>query len=312
MHEPDAPWLQRLDDFTGRFRGDFRRREQARWAAVYLQGLLREGGRKTIGTMASRVVLPADLYVEDVAQALQHFVNQSPWDEGKLWRRYREMMAVRFADADGTFVLEELAFVKQGRHSVAVQRQYSNFLGRKTNCQIAVVLNHVSRAGYCPLALRLYLPRGWLQNGARLDYAGVPEEFRRLQSRGTITLELLDEVRAEGWPARVVVAANFGSDLDFRSALSARGLNFLLGAAHDPAAAAGQLAHNLSAESAPTQIGQLLECYRLARQGSWTLLDELGLDHFEGRSWRGFHHHACLVALAFAYRILYADKQAHR
>ena len=25
---------------------------------------------------------------------------------------------------------------------------------------------------------------------------------------------------------------------------------------------------------------------------------ELGLDHFEGRSWRGFHHHACLVALA--------------
>jgi SRSO17 transposase len=25
---------------------------------------------------------------------------------------------------------------------------------------------------------------------------------------------------------------------------------------------------------------------------------ELGLDHFEGRSWRGFHHHACLVMLA--------------
>jgi SRSO17 transposase len=27
--------------------------------------------------------------------------------------------------------------------------------------------------------------------------------------------------------------------------------------------------------------------------------EELGLDHFEGRSWRGFHLHACLVMLAF-------------
>ena len=35
-----------------------------------------------------------------------------------------------------------------------------------------------------------------------------------------------------------------------------------------------------------------------------TLIDDLGLDHFEGRSWRGFHHHACLVMLAFGYRAL--------
>jgi SRSO17 transposase len=32
--------------------------------------------------------------------------------------------------------------------------------------------------------------------------------------------------------------------------------------------------------------------------------DQLGLDHFEGRSWRGFHHHACLVALAYGFLIL--------
>jgi SRSO17 transposase len=30
----------------------------------------------------------------------------------------------------------------------------------------------------------------------------------------------------------------------------------------------------------------------------------LGLDHFEGRSWRGFHHHAALVALAYAHQAL--------
>ena len=32
--------------------------------------------------------------------------------------------------------------------------------------------------------------------------------------------------------------------------------------------------------------------------------EELGLDHFEGRSWRGFHHHACLVMLALGFLVL--------
>jgi SRSO17 transposase len=29
--------------------------------------------------------------------------------------------------------------------------------------------------------------------------------------------------------------------------------------------------------------------------------EELGLDHFEGRSWRGWHHHVTLVLLAYAF-----------
>jgi hypothetical protein len=32
------------------------------------------------------------------------------------------------------------------------------------------------------------------------------------------------------------------------------------------------------------------------------LQNELGLGHFEGRSWRGFHHHACLAVLAYAFQ----------
>lgn len=32
--------------------------------------------------------------------------------------------------------------------------------------------------------------------------------------------------------------------------------------------------------------------------------DDLGLDHFEGRSWRGFHHHLVLAALAYIFVLL--------
>jgi len=39
------------------------------------------------------------------------------------------------------------------------------------------------------------------------------------------------------------------------------------------------------------------------------LKDELGLDHFEGRGWRGFHHHASLCIAAYAF--LAAERLAH-
>lgn len=34
------------------------------------------------------------------------------------------------------------------------------------------------------------------------------------------------------------------------------------------------------------------------------LKDELGLDHFEGRTWTGWHRHITLVILAFSYLLL--------
>ena len=31
--------------------------------------------------------------------------------------------------------------------------------------------------------------------------------------------------------------------------------------------------------------------------------DELGLDHYEGRGWRGFHHHGALCIAAYAFLV---------
>jgi len=32
--------------------------------------------------------------------------------------------------------------------------------------------------------------------------------------------------------------------------------------------------------------------------------DELGLDHYEGRSWQGWHHHVTLTMTAFAFLVV--------
>ncbi len=273
---PEAELLTQLDEYLVLFRGAFRRRDQVRWAAVYLQGLLADGARKNMETLARRVVLPPGLSATDIAQALQNFVNRSPWDEEEVWRRYRDLLRPRFAPTGGTFVVEELDFPKQGRHSVGVHRQHSAAFGRKINCQSAVSLHHAGPAGYCPLGLRLYLPRRWVNDPDRLDGAAVPPGLRGFRTRGQIALELLDRVRAEGWPAaRVAVEAPFGTSQDFRDGLAERGLSL--------------------ADEAGDEL-------RLTRDGVRHLRERLGLDHFEGRSWRGFHHHACLVMLAFGFR----------
>jgi SRSO17 transposase len=272
----EEPLSARLEAYLEPYRGEFRRRDQARWAWVYLQGLLRAPGRKNIEGLARTVTLPADLQVEDVAQALQHFINQSPWDEGRLWQRRQEHLAKRPGHETSLFVLEEMAFVKQGRHSVGVQRQYSRVLGRKMNCQLAVVLHHVGPEGHEPLALRLYLPRSWLRDAARLDAAGVPEGNRQAAGKLELGMELLGAAREAGIRAAGVTAGpgwEIGEEMEL-----AAGLRGLLCQPGMPPAHAAAL-----------------------QAGRRRLLEELGLDHFEGRSWRGFHHHACLVMLASSY-----------
>jgi SRSO17 transposase len=40
------------------------------------------------------------------------------------------------------------------------------------------------------------------------------------------------------------------------------------------------------------------------------LKEELGLDHYEGRGWQGWHHHVTLVCLAYAFLLL--ERQRHK
>src|SRR5262245_28906159 len=396
---PDV--LQRLGGYAARFRDAFGFDRPARWAGVYLAGLIQEGERKSIEPLSRRVALPPELDVRDPEQALQQFVNQSPWDEQAVLKRYRAVMAEAFADPQGIFVIDDTSFPKQGKHSVGVQRQYCGALGKKANCQVAPSIHYVSKKGHCPLAMRLYLPEIWLDDLKRLDRAGVPEARRVLRSKGRIALELLDQVRAEGWPGQVVVAdAGYGVAQDFRDGLQQRDLHYLVGvteemvvftaeppwivpawsgrgrrptrprltddsprpvrlkdlAARTPLrkvtwreGTKGKLAGRFAwlrvwpaqgwttgdcAGAEPLWLlieqqadGKLkyafsnlptntkrLRAVRLwksrwpVEQGYQQMKEELGLDHFEGRSWRGFHHHACLVMLAYGFLALEQDR----
>jgi SRSO17 transposase len=393
----DSDALHRLWDYTNLFVPDFRFRRQAEWAAIYVRALLQDGERKSVEPLAARVPLPAGLRARDPLQALQNFVNQSPWDEEKVWKRYRAIMSKAFSTPHAIFVVDDTSFPKDGKHSVGVQRQYCGALGKKDNCQVAVSLHYVGTHGHFPLAMRLYLPESWADDPKRLDQAGVPPGPRRGRTKGEIALDLLDLVRNEGLPGQIVVAdSGYGVAQEFRDRLAARGLYFAAGVTEDlvvfeaepswvmpattgrgrprsrprlvedhprPVAvqelarrsprqplswregtkgalsakfswtrvwpahgwatgecagtepvwllieeqADGQLKYafsNLPAESSMSEGVAYWKSRWPVEQGYQQMKSELGLDHFEGRSWRGFHHHVCLVMVAFGFLAL--------
>jgi SRSO17 transposase len=400
--ELEAEVLGRLEEYVGEFMADFGLIIRRYWAQVYLQGLFLDGERKSIQPLAERVTVPG--WSGDTMQALQQFVNQSPWDHQLVLRTYRRLLAESLADPTGVIVIDDTGFAKKGRHSVGVARQYSGTLGKTDNCQIAVSLHYAAPLGDYPLGLRLFLPEEWTNQSERLSSVGVPPEARTHRTKGKIALELLDVVRGEGLLHQAVVAdAGYGTSSEFRRGLEARSETYVVGVsgqevvvthaptwevrtaevtrgrpasrwyltgntpqpisikqlaqhlkrrsfswrvgtkaaleaefawvrvwpAHDwqsgraaqdvPNARAdarwllvewrrdGSIRYALSNLPAGTKLAQAASLWKTrwhVEQGYQQLKEELGLDHFEGRSWDGFHHHAALCCLAYGFLAL--------
>ena len=141
------------------------RAERRHHGALYVQGLLLDGDRKSIEPLARRVP-GADV------QALQQFVGQSPCAWEPVRRRLAQRMAAALKPA-AAWVIDDTGFPKQGRHSVGVAPQYSGTLGKVGNCQVAVTVKLSTETESMPLNWALYLPQAWVADTERCRRAGV-------------------------------------------------------------------------------------------------------------------------------------------
>ncbi len=198
------------------------REAQRHWAPVYLKGLLGPGERKSVAPMAERLC-PGDV------QQLHHFVAAAPWATEPL-ERVLAQEAQRLVGGPGAvLIIDDTTFVKQGRHSVGVARQYCGALGKRANCQTLVSLTLARGEVPVAVALRLYLPEEWAGDPARCGEAGVPEEVS-FRPKWQLALDELDRARAAGVTFDVVLAdAGYGTCAEFRQGLSARGLTWAVG-----------------------------------------------------------------------------------
>jgi SRSO17 transposase len=111
----------------------------------------------------------------------------------------------------------------------------------------------------------------------------IPHDHRSPLGKAEIALELIDHLSAGGWPISEVAAEDgYAGNATFQSALATR--------QSSRASARG------TDQDQPSQASVALA----RRRFDW-LKEHLGLDHFEGRTWVGWHHHVSLVFAAYGF-----------
>jgi hypothetical protein len=142
------------------------RTDQRRAAEAYLRGLLSDVARKSVRGLAATASGRS-------AQSLQQFLSQSPWDPLPIRRRLLSQLIA--SQRPAACVVQEVAFPKHGRHSVAVERQYVRSMGRVCNCQLAVVTTLTCPRFSVPVDWRLIVPESWAADSQRRARARIPD-----------------------------------------------------------------------------------------------------------------------------------------
>src|SRR5437764_11853277 len=194
-------FMEELWEFQSTLHDCFARSEPRAHFFDYMVGQFSKLERKSIEPMA--------LEVEGgTIRGLQRFISDVRWDEEQMRWNYHQLVAEELGEPDGVLMFDETGFVKKGKDSVGVARQYCGTLGKVENCQVGVFAGYASGQGYALVDKRLFLPEVWLTEtyAARRSGCGVPPEVT-FQSKPQLAAAMLEAIAQEGLlPFKYIVA----------------------------------------------------------------------------------------------------------
>ncbi len=278
------------------------------------------------------------------------------------------------------WIVDDTGFLKQGKHSVGVQRQYTGSAGKVANCQIGVSLSIATPQDHVAVDFELYLPTCWANDAARRAEARIPDDV--FKTKPQLALAMLRRAVNAKLPRGTVLAdEGYGGSPEFREGCRKLGLDFAvtvasttrvwtvdaLGRRNGDPLEARRLAQGLAAarafrkyswregtaaplharfafirvvpaaddgresrrrdrvwlvcewrdgDEAPAhfhlatykrmpfvQLVQLIKERWRTERVYQDMKGELGLDHFEGRRFRGWHHHVSVAIAAYAFLV---------
>lgn len=215
-------WQAELGELLARFGRPFVRREPRQQAGRYLEGLLGAVERKNGWQLAEAI---GDARPWRTQRVLSHVL----WDEEAARDLCRDHVVERLGDPEAVLVVDETGFLKKGRHSAGVARQYSGTAGKVENCQVGVFLAYGGRKGQALIDRRLYLPEGWAADAGRRHAAKIPDDVPFL-TKPAIAREMVARALDAGVPCGWVLGdAVYGADRRLRAMLEGRGKPYLLG-----------------------------------------------------------------------------------
>ncbi len=216
-------WASELREAKARMRPLFTQERVATSAGLFLDGLLGPERRKT-GWMRAEAAGDPGPWRQ------QAILGRGRWEADSLRDIVRDCALETLADADGVLVIDETGFLKQGKASCGVGRQYTGSAGKITNCQIGVFMAYVSRHGHAFIDRALYLPKDWTKDPARLAAAHVPEEVE-FATKPRLALDMAERAIAAGVPFSWVVGDTVYGTGEVEMALRRAGKGYVLGTA---------------------------------------------------------------------------------
>ena len=191
-------WASSLRDVKARIRPLFTQERVAASAGLFLDGLLGDERRKT-GWMRAEAAGDPGPWRQ------QAILGRGRWDADALRDVVRDYVVEHLAADDAVLVIDETGFLKQGRVSCGVSRQYTGSAGKITNCQIGVFAAYVSRHGHALIDRALYLPKSWTDDPARMAEAHVPDGMT-FATKPALAVEMIERAIAAGMPFAWVAA----------------------------------------------------------------------------------------------------------
>jgi SRSO17 transposase len=122
-------WSERLEELHARIAGCFARSEARERLKRYFMGLLGRVERKNAWQLAEAMG-------ETDPQGVQRLLNSARWDAEAVRDDLGNYVVEHLGDENsGVLVVEETGFLKKGKKSVGVARQYTGTAGETVNCQ---------------------------------------------------------------------------------------------------------------------------------------------------------------------------------
>ena len=191
-------WASELRAAKARMRALFTQERVAASAGLFLDGLLGTERRKT-GWMRAEAAGDAGPWRQ------QAVLGRGRWEADALRDAVRDHAMEALADAGAVLVVDETGFLKQGKSSCGVARQYTGSAGKITNCQIGVFAAYVSRHGHAFVDRALYMPKDWVKDPGRLAAARVPQDVP-FATKPRLALGMVERAIAAGVPFAWVAA----------------------------------------------------------------------------------------------------------
>lgn len=186
-----------LAELSGRIAPRFKRAEVRSRVGRYLCGLLASVQRKNGWQMAEELGDPN-------AHGVQRLLAEADWDEEAVRDDLRAYVIEHLGESGGIVAVDETGFLKKGKKSAGVARQYSGTAGRRENSQVGVFLLYASSKGAAFIDRALYLPEEWTVDRVRCCEAGIPDKVE-FATKGELAQQMLARAFAAGVPADWVV-----------------------------------------------------------------------------------------------------------